>query len=94
MVILYSRSRLLMKMASMKKMPSIFGKLHNSIPIYSLLSLFGVSFGLTMLKGNVLEKLVNVSNTIIFFIFASVNFTMLYYYHSKDKENKKKHFML
>lgn len=90
-VILYSRSRLLMKMASLKKVPSIFGKLHNSIPLYSILALFGVSFGLTMFKGNVLEQLVNVSNTVIFFIFASVNFTMIYYYYSKDEENKKKH---
>lgn len=90
-VILYSRSRLLMKMASMKKVPSIFGKLHNSIPIYSILSLFGASFGLTLFKGNVLELLVNVSNTVIFFIFASVNFTMIYYYYSKDEENRKKH---
>ena len=96
-VILYSRSRLLMKMASMNKIPSLFGKLYKSTPINSLIALFISGFALTLLKGNVLEQLVNVSNTVVLFIFASVNTTMIYYYYSKKKgnengnENEKKH---
>jgi len=87
-VILYSRSRLLMKMASMNKVPSLFGKLYKSTPINSLIALFISGFALTLLKGNVLEQLVNVSNTVALFIFASVNATMIYYYYSKKKENR------
>ena len=88
-----SRSRLLKKLADRGLAPSFLSKLTETIkgskmPVNSVVVVSLISYLLTFIKGNALEMVANLANTIAFFIFTSVNIAVVYKYHKEKREQK------
>tara|TARA_B100000242_G_C43026572_1_gene477997 strand:+ start:293 stop:1672 length:1380 start_codon:yes stop_codon:yes gene_type:complete len=61
----------------------------DSMPIPALLTVFILSFLLTFVKGGVLELTANATNSMLFFIFTTVNLLVIVnHYKNKDKQEK------
>jgi APA family basic amino acid/polyamine antiporter len=89
-----SRSRLLKKLADLDLAPKFLSKLtetiqNNKMPVNSVAIVSLLSYLLTFIKGNALETVANLANTIAFFIFTCVNIAVIYKYHKKDKDAEK-----
>jgi basic amino acid/polyamine antiporter, APA family len=87
-----SRSRLLKKLADLDLAPNFLSKLtetikDNKMPVNAVAIVSLLSYMLTFVKGNALELVANLANTIAFFIFTCVNIAVVYKYH-KDKGEK------
>ena len=57
--------------------------------IPALLTVFGFAFLLTFVKGGVLELMANATNSMLFFIFSTVNLLVIVNYF-KTRNNKEK----
>ena len=61
----------------------------DKMPIPALLLVFGSAFLLTFVKGGILELMANATNSMLFFIFSTVNLLVIVNYF-KTKNNKEK----
>ena len=61
------------------------------MPIPALLTIFALSFALTFVKGGVLELMANATNSMLFFIFSTVNLLVIvnYFKTRNDKDQIK-----
>lgn len=89
-----SRSRLLKKLADLDLAPKFLSKLtetiqNNKMPVNSVAVVSLLSYALTFVKGNALETVANLANTIAFFIFTCVNIAVIYKHHKKDNDVEK-----
>ena len=63
--------------------PAIFDKM----PIPALLTVFILSFLLTFVKGGILELTANATNSMLFFIFTTVNLLVIVNHFNSTKDN-------
>ena len=89
-----SRSRLLKKLADLELAPPFLSKLRETVkdtkmPVNAVGLVSLLSYALTFFKGNALEMVANIANTIAFFIFTSVNIAVVYKYHKEKREKQK-----
>ena len=88
-----SRSRLLKKLADLELAPTFLSKLRETVkdtkmPVNAVGVVSLLSYALTFVKGNALEMVSNLANTIAFFIFTSVNVAVVYKYHKEKREKQ------
>ena len=88
-----SRSRLLKKLADLELAPPFLSKLRETVkdtkmPVNAVGVVSLLSYALTFVKGNALEMVANLANTIAFFIFTSVNVAVVYKYHKEKREKQ------
>ena len=93
---LYSRSRLLSKLSELKIAPKLFSNygisttqktLFKGIPVYSIIIISILSYLFTLIKGDSLEILTDITNILTFFVFICVNFGVIYNYYKKKYNN-------
>lgn len=85
-----SRSRLLKKLADLNLAPKPLSTLTetikgNKMPVNAVGVVSLLSYLLTFVKGNALEVVANLANTIAFFIFTCVNIAVVYKYHKEKR---------
>tara|TARA_A100001015_G_scaffold253246_1_gene293316 strand:+ start:1222 stop:2556 length:1335 start_codon:yes stop_codon:yes gene_type:complete len=88
-----SRSRLLKKLSDLNLAPPFLSKLRETVkdtkmPVNAVGVVSLLSFALTFVKGNALEMVANLANSIAFFIFTSVNVAVVYKYHKEKREKR------
>lgn len=88
-----SRSRLLKKLSDLQLAPPFLSKLRKTVkdtktPVNAVALISFLSYTLTFVKGNALEIVANLANTIAFFIFTCVNIAVVYKYYKEKREKQ------